>query len=62
MDVWMNMIRDNHLIIDLDSMPKDLNPYLVDAHFIISIYDPMTLCNFPKEDMNIFDYILLAKK
>ena len=53
MDVWMTMIRENHRIMDLDSMRRDLNPYLVDPYFIIQIYDPMAICNFPKEVMTV---------
>jgi len=72
------MIRDNHLIMNLDSMWRDLNRYLVDQYFIIY---PMVLCHFPKEvmnvlkenrflekddipieDVNIFDYIWFATK
>jgi hypothetical protein len=46
MDTWMAMIRDHLRVMKLDAKRPNLNPYLVDPYFIISVYDPMNVCTF----------------
>lgn len=51
MDTWMSMIRRHSRVMKLDASKNNLNPYLVDPYFIITIYDPMGVCTFSAEQV-----------